>query len=200
VQKLRALLIAPPGAGKGTQATRLCAFFEVSQISTGDLFRAAVKSGSELGKEVAAILDAGDLVPDGIVGVVVRDAVTAAIEATGGYLLDGFPRTLAQAEAAHALAVELGITAQTVLTFDVPRAALLERLMARGSAHGRSDDAERVIRHRLDVYDIQTAPLLDYYDGLGMLVRVDADKPVDDVTAASIAVLEARLAVHQEAT
>lgn len=198
--KLRALLIAPPGAGKGTQATRICAYFGVTHISTGDLFRAAVESGSPLGKEVGSYLDAGDLVPDDVVAEVIGAAVGEAITESGGYLLDGFPRTLPQAEAAHALAVEAGVVAHAVLTFEVPRPVLLERLMGRGSDGGRTDDNERTIRHRLEVYDRQTAPLLDYYDRLGVLVRIDADKQVDDVTAASIAVLEASLAVHQEAT
>ncbi|MHB8464654.1 MAG: adenylate kinase [Acidimicrobiales bacterium] len=198
--KLRALLIAPPGAGKGTQASRICAHFDVTHISTGDLFRAAVASGSDLGRLVAGYLDRGDLVPDDVVGLTVREAVVVAVKSTGGYLLDGFPRTVAQAEAAHTLATELGIAAQAVLTFVVPRPVLLERLMGRGASEGRSDDDEPTIRHRLSVYDQATAPLLDYYEGLGVLVRVDADRPVDEVTAASIAVLEASLAVHQDAT
>jgi adenylate kinase len=198
--RLRALLIAPPGAGKGTQADRITAHFGVTHISTGDMFREAVRSGTPLGRKVAVYLDAGDLVPDDLVGAVVRDAVLAAIEQTGGYLLDGFPRTLPQAEAAHTIAVELGITAQVVLTFEVPRAVLLERLMTRASSEGRSDDNERTIRHRLDVYDHQTAPLLDYYRGLGVLVCIDADRPVDEVTAVAITILEASLEVREDAT
>lgn len=192
--RLRALLIAPPGAGKGTQAERLCAWFGVSHISTGDVFRRAVEEGSKLGLQVREYLDAGDLVPDGVVGEVVRQEVVRAMRDTGGYLLDGFPRTVAQAEAAHGLAVDQGLTAHAVLTFSVPRPVLLERLMGRGS--GRSDDNEAVIRHRLDVFDTQTAPLLDYYEKRGVLVVVDADRSIDEITEASIEVLEAALRGH----
>ena len=191
-QRLRALLIAPPGAGKGTQAERICAHFAISHISTGDVFRRAVSEGTKLGLQVKEFLDAGDLVPDEVVGEVVRQEVVKAMRDTGGYLLDGFPHTVPQAEAAHGLAVEQGTTAHAVLTFEVPRPILLERLMGRGS--GRSDDNEATIRHRLDVYDRQTSPLLEYYEGRGVLVRVDADRPIDDVTVSSIEVLEQALA------
>lgn len=199
-ERLRALLIAPPGAGKGTQAEQLCAHFAVTHISTGDLFRREVAAGSTLGRQVQEYLDQGDLVPDGVVGEVVRQEVMKAMRDTGGYLLDGFPRTVAQAEGAHALALDLGLTAHAVLTFDVPRAVLLERLMGRGTSDGRTDDSEGTIRHRLDIYDRQTAPLLDYYWGRGVLVRVDADRAVDEITAASIAVLEAALAADAPAS
>lgn len=198
-ERLRALLIAPPGAGKGTQAERLCAHFAVTHISTGDLFRREVAAGSTLGRQVQEYLDQGDLVPDGVVGEVVRQEVMKAMRDTGGYLLDGFPRTVAQAEGAHALALDLGLTAHAVLTFDVPRAVLLERLMGRGTSDGRTDDSEATIRHRLDVYDRQTAPLLDYYGGRGVLVRVNADRAVDEITAASIAVLDAALGAEAAA-
>jgi adenylate kinase len=191
---LRALLIAPPGAGKGTQAERLSAHFAVSDISTGDVFRREVAAGTPVGTEVKGYLDRGDLVPDGLVGRIVRREIERAIAETGGYLLDGFPRTVAQAEAAYALASELGITAHAALTFDVPREVLLKRLLGRGSKGGRTDDEEATIRHRLDVYDAQTAPLLDYYATRGLLIRLDANRPVDEVTAAGIAALEAALA------
>jgi adenylate kinase len=190
---LRALLIAPPGAGKGTQAERLTRHFGITHISTGDVFRREVASGSKLGRQVAGYLDGGDLVPDNIVGEVVRQEVVRAVRETGGYLLDGYPRTVPQAEAAYALASELGLTADAVLTFDVPRPVLLERLMARGDAGGRTDDDEATVRHRLGVYDAQTAPLLDYYRQRGLLVSIPADAPVDHVTAASIVALEEAL-------
>lgn len=195
-EKLRALLIAPPGAGKGTQAARLCEHFGVAHISTGDVFRQEVAAGTKMGRLVERYLDEGDLVPDEVVGEVVRQQVVRAVRDTGGYLLDGFPRTLAQAEAAHGLAAESGITAHGVLTFDVPRDVLLERMLARRSESGRLDDDERTIRHRLAVYDAQTAPLLDYYAEQGVLTRVDADAPVDEVTAASVAALERALAAR----
>ena len=190
---LRALLIAPPGAGKGTQAQRRSAHFGVADVSTGEVFRREVNAGTDIGIQVKGYLDRGDLVPDDLVGRIIRREIDAAIAETGGYLLDGFPRTLPQAEAAYALASELGITAHAVLTFDVPREVLLKRLLGRGSKGGRSDDDEATIRHRLDVYDLQTAPLLDYYATRGLLQRVNADRPVDEVTAQSIAVLEEAL-------
>jgi adenylate kinase len=196
---LRALLIAPPGAGKGTQAERLSEHFGVTHLSTGDVFRSEVAAGTRLGEQVREYLDRGDLVPDNIVGEVVRQQVQRAVRETGGYLLDGYPRTLPQAEAAYGLASDLGITAHAVLTYVVPRPVLLERLMGRGSAEGRTDDSEATIRHRLEVYDEQTAPLLDYYRQRGLLTEVSADADVDDVTAASITALEEALAAHSTA-
>jgi adenylate kinase len=193
-EALRALLIAPPGAGKGTQAVRLSAHFAVPDISTGDLFRKEVEAGTKMGRAVSEYLDRGDLVPDGLVGEVVRQQVMQAVRDAGGYLLDGFPRTVAQAEAAYALAAELGITAHAVLTFEVPREILLQRLLGRAARDGRSDDDVITIRHRLDVYDAQTAPLLDYYAQRGLLVSIDADRTVDEITAASISALERAMA------
>jgi len=182
-------LVAPPGAGKGTQAARLSSHFGVPSISTGEVFRREVAAGTELGRQVAGYLERGDLVPDGLVGLVVRREVLAAVAATGGYLLDGFPRTVGQAEAAHGEAVALGIEPHAVVTFDVPRPVLLERLVGRAGAGGRSDDDIRTIRHRLDVYDHETMPLLDYYATRGLLIRIDADRAVDEVTATTIEAL-----------
>jgi adenylate kinase len=189
---LRALLIAPPGAGKGTQAERICDHFHVTHVSTGEVFRAEMAAGSDLGRVVRGYVERGDLVPDGLVGQIVREQVERAVAETGGYLLDGFPRTLAQAEAARGIAVERGLSAHAVLTFVVPRDVLVSRLLARGG--GRSDDNEATILHRLEVYEAETAPLLAYYDARGVLLRVSADRPVDEVTAESIAVLESALA------
>jgi adenylate kinase len=193
--RLRALLIAPPGAGKGTQADAISAAFGVPHISTGELFRAAVAAGTDIGLIVKGYLDRGDLVPDGLVGEIVRDEVLAAVRATGGYLLDGFPRTLAQAQAAHAIAVDMGLLAHAVLTFDVPRAVLLDRLLRRAAERGRTDDDEATIRHRLDVYDAETAPLIEYYAERGLLTRIPADRPVAEVTAATIGALTAAIAI-----
>ena len=165
----------------------------MADISTGDVFRREIGAGTPVGLQVKRYLDAGDLVPDDLVGRIVRREIETAIAETGGYLLDGFPRTLAQAEAAYALASELGITAHAVLTFEVPRDVLLNRLLGRGSRGGRSDDDEATIRHRLDVYDAQTAPLLDYYSSRDLLVSIDANRPIDEVTADCITALEAAL-------
>jgi adenylate kinase len=161
------------------------------------VFRHEVTADTELGRQVAEYLDRGDLVPDELVGRVVRREVLAAVTAVGGYLLDGFPRTVGQAEAAHADAVELGVEADAVVTFDVPRPVLLKRLLDRGGAGGRSDDDGHTIRHRLDVYDLQTMPLLDYYDARGLLIRVDANRPIDEVTVATIEALEQAMAQRQ---
>jgi adenylate kinase len=191
---LRALLIAPPGAGKGTQAGALSAEFGVPHVSTGALFRVEVAAATELGRRVKQDVERGDLVPDDVVEGIVRDAILKAVRETGGYLLDGFPRTLAQAHAAHRFAVELDLTAHAVLTFDVPRPVLLERLLGRAAQEGRTDDDVATIRHRLDVYDTETAPLLDYYAERGLLARVDANRSVDEVTSASVAALRACMA------
>jgi adenylate kinase len=188
-ERLRALLIAPPGAGKGTQAAAISAEFGVEHISTGDLFRAEVAAETPLGRLVAAYLEQGDLVPDDLVLELVRVKVVEAIERDGGYLLDGYPRTLNQAEQAHAIGVEMGITAHAAVTFEVPREVLSERLLERARLEGRPDDDKETILHRLDVYEKETASVVDYYDGLGVLIRIDADRPVEEVTAATIAAL-----------
>jgi adenylate kinase len=190
---LRAVLIAPPGAGKGTQATAISEEFGVEHISTGDLFRAEVAAGTPLGRKVAAYLDHGDLVPDDLVHQLVRERVLEAIDRTGGYLLDGFPRTLAQAQVAHAAAVERGVPAQAAVTFEVPRAVLVARLLERAQDAGRTDDDEKTILHRLDVYDRETEPVIGFYAGLGVLITIDANRPVEEVTASTIAALRAAL-------
>jgi adenylate kinase len=190
-ERLRALLIAPPGAGKGTQAKAISKQFGVETISTGDLFRAEVAAGTPLGRQAAGYLARGDLVPDELVHRLVREKVLEAVGRTGGYLLDGFPRTLEQARFAHAEAVELGIPAHAVVTFDVPRDVLLQRMLERARREGRPDDEQETIVHRLEVYDRETAPVLDFYAALGVLVRVEANRPVEEVTAATIAALHA---------
>ena len=115
-----------------------------------------------------------------------------ALERTGGYLLDGYPRTLAQAEEAHAIGVQMGISAHAVVTYEVPRDVLVARLQERAHLEGRADDDDlKTILHRIDVFDRETAPVLDYYTGLGVLIRIDANRPVADVTAATIAALRA---------
>jgi len=188
---MRILLLAPPGAGKGTQADRISVHFGIPHISTGDLFRRHVAERTPLGLEVEEYLRRGDLVPDDIVLGIVEEAVADAVARTGGYLLDGFPRTLAQARRGYRIAVRLGATVHGVLHFDVREPELLRRLLERATTEGRDDDTEATIRHRLDVYKTETEPLLDYYRGRGVLVTVSGEQPVDDVTAESIAALEA---------
>jgi adenylate kinase len=187
---VRVLLLAPPGAGKGTQAKRISEHFDIPHISTGDLFRRHVAEGTELGRSVQEYLDRGDLVPDDVVLAIIRQAIEEAITSSGGYLLDGFPRNLRQAREGAHIARQFGATADAVLHLEVSEDEVLRRLLGRGSSQGRSDDNEETIRHRLDVYRTQTRPLLDYYRGRGLLIDIDGEQPVDDVTQASIDALE----------
>ena len=188
---MRIVLLAPPGAGKGTQAERISAHFDVPHISTGDVFRRHVAEGTELGRQVKADLDAGDLVNDDIVLSMVREAVAAAMASSGGYVLDGFPRTLEQARGGHRVAKELGATADAVVNFEVSEQELIRRLVVRGAASGRADDEEATVRHRLDVYDRQTAPLLDYYRQRGVLMTINGERSMDEVTVETLAALDA---------
>ena len=179
---MRLLLLAPPGAGKGTQGQRLAARFRVRHIAAGDLLRAEARAGGPLGREIAACQARGDLVPDQIV----LDALTPAVvdaAARGGYILDGFPRTLPQATAAAELGARLGVTLHAVVYLHAPEQVLTQRLLGRASQDGRADDTADVIEHRLQVFAEMTGPLIDYYRKRGILVAVDADQPPESVTA-----------------
>ena len=182
---MRLLLLAPPGAGKGTQGERLAEHYGIRHLSTGDMLRAEVASGSELGQAVAEHLSTGDLVPDDLLEEMLRDPLVEAAK-EGGYILDGFPRNLHQAHQAYELARDLGITVHAVLALEAPDDVLRERLRGRGATSGRTDDTDDVIEHRLDVYREQTQPLIDYYNGRGLLVRIDATPPPDEVFGAII--------------
>ena len=179
---MRLLLLAPPGAGKGTQGERLAAWSGARHIAAGDLLRDAARADSPLGREIAACQSRGDLVPDQVVLDVLIPVVVEAA-ATGGYILDGFPRTLPQATAAAELAARLGVTVQAAIYFYAPEAVLIGRLLGRAGAGGRTDDRADVIRHRLEVYAETTGPLIPYYEQRGILISVDADRPPDSVTA-----------------
>ena len=179
---MRLLLLAPPGAGKGTQGERLAAWSGARHIAAGDLLRAKARSGDLLGRQIAVHQARGDLVPDQIVLDVLTPVVVEAA-AQGGYILDGFPRTLPQATAAADLAVRLGVTLDAAIYLHAPDAVLTRRLLARAGQGGRSDDVADVIEHRLRVYAETTGPLVDYYTERGILVAVDADQPPDSVTA-----------------
>jgi adenylate kinase len=179
---VRLLLLAPPGAGKGTQGERLASWSGARHIAAGDRLRAEASAGSALGDEIAAYQARGDLVPDQIVLDVLTPAVVEAA-AHGGYILDGFPRTLPQATAAAELAVRLGVTLDAAIYLHAPDVVLTRRLLDRASQSGRSDDRADVIRHRLRVYAQTTGPLVPYYTQRGILVAVDADQPPDSVTA-----------------
>ena len=179
---MRLLLLAPPGAGKGTQGERLAARWGVRHIAAGDLLRAEAQAGTPAGREIAACQARGDLVPDQIV----LDALTPAVveaAADGGYILDGFPRTLPQASAAAELAARLGVTLDVVVHLYAPEEVLTRRLLDRASQAGRADDVADVIRHRHRVFAGTTGPLVRYYTERGILVSVDADQPPDSVTA-----------------
>ena len=183
---MRLLLIGAPGSGKGTQATRLAEHFELTHISSGDLLRQHVTEGTALGRAVAAYVAQGDLVPDSLVMDVLRKPVVAA-GSSGGYVLDGFPRTVQQAEIAYAVAKDLGVEAQVAVHLDVRREELIRRLLARGRG---SDDTEAVIDHRLEVYEEHTVPMLRYYAEREELVTVDGGRTTDEVSWALVSRLQ----------
>jgi adenylate kinase len=178
---MRVLLIGPPGAGKGTQAARIAAHFDLARIATGDLLREQVANGTELGKVAKEYMDRGDLVPDEIVIEMTKDRMIQANE-EGGYVLDGYPRTLAQAEAAYRWAMAKGIPFDLTLYFEIEEEELLARLAGRAREEHRSDDAEETVRHRLEVFAHQTYPLVDYYQRRGILVRINAVGPIDAIS------------------
>ena len=183
---MRLLLLAPPGAGKGTQGQRLAARFGVRHIAAGDLLRAEAQAEGPLGREIAAHQARGDLVPDQIVLDLLTPVIVEAA-ARGGYILDGFPRTLTQATAAAELGARLGVTLDAVVYLHAPEEVLTRRLLGRASQSGRADDTGEVIRHRLQVFAETTGPLVPYYTERGILITVDADQPPASVTAGILA-------------
>jgi adenylate kinase len=185
---MRVLLIGPPGAGKGTQAVRIAEHFDLAKIATGDLLREQVAKGTELGKVAKEYMDRGDLVPDDIVIEMTRDRMLEASE-EGGYVLDGYPRTLAQAEAAYRWAMARGIPFDLTLYFEIEKEELLARLAGRAREEHRSDDTEETVRHRLEVFAAQTRPLVDYYQRRGVLVPINAVGPVDAISEEIFATL-----------
>ena len=185
---MKVLLIAPPGAGKGTQGVVIAEHFGIPHIATGDLLRDHVARGTELGRQVESLLDSGELVPDEIVLAMLREAVVAA--KGGGYVVDGIPRTMEQARALYEMGVELGMTADVALHLQVEDDELVRRLAARGEAQGRSDDTEDVIRRRLALYYEVTHPILEWYGERGILVSVDAMRPADQVGRHILTALE----------
>ena len=178
---MRLLLIAAPGAGKGTQAKRLSAHSGIEHISTGDLLRREVAARTPVGQAVKEYLERGDLVPDDVMMELIRERIIAAT-AAGGYILDGFPRNLRQAEHARGVALELGVAVQAAIYLQIDRDQAIQRLLNRARREGRSDDDEAVIHHRMDVFERETLPLVAFYDELGILVQVNAEPPPDQVT------------------
>ena len=212
---MRVVLVGPPGAGKGTQAQFVAAELSVPKISTGDIFRANVSQGTPLGIKAKTFMDAGDLVPDEVTIEMVRDRL-AEDDAAKGFLLDGFPRNVPQAQVLDAMLLELGTSLDVVLELVVDDDEVVRRLSGRrtcrncnrvwhldfeppevdgvcdrcgGELFQRDDDREETIRHRLEVYAEQTAPLVGYYADAGILVGIDATGPVDDVTDRAIRAL-----------
>jgi adenylate kinase len=212
---VRAILIGPPGAGKGTQAEFIADFFAIPKISTGDIFRRNVSGGTDLGKLAKKYMDAGDLVPDEVTNAMVRDRLGEP-DAAGGFLLDGFPRTVQQAYELDGMLSDLGTELDSVLELDVDDDEVVRRLSGRrtckkcghiwhvefdapleggvcdicgGELYHRDDDFPETVRHRLEVYTSQTEPLIAFYSSRGQLSRVDAFGPVEDITERAISAL-----------
>ena len=186
---MRVILLGPPGAGKGTQAQRLVRKHRIAHLSTGDMLRAAVAAGTPIGQKAKAIMERGELVPDDVVVAIIADRI-AQPDAARGFVLDGFPRTVAQAEALDRMLAEHGLKLDGVIELKVDEAALLARIenriremTARGETL-RSDDHPEVLKGRLAAYRAQTAPVAGYYDAKGHLRPVDGMAPVEEVTAA----------------
>jgi len=213
---VRLVLVGPPGAGKGTQAEFVAQHYGIPKISTGDIFRANVSGGTELGRQAKKFMDAGDLVPDEVTNAMVRDRL-AQPDATDGFLLDGFPRNVAQADELNDILGELGTELTVVLDLDVDFDEVVRRLSGRrtckkcghvwhleydppkaagvcdrcgGELYQRDDDKPETVRHRLEVYAAQTAPLIDFYRASDKLVAIDAVGAVEDVTERAIAALK----------
>jgi len=177
---LRALLLAPPGAGKGTQGELLAKERGVPHLATGDMLRRHVAEGTDIGKRAQTYMEQGELVPDEIVNQLVGQAV-AGDEPLEGFVLDGFPRTLEQAKAAYDYGLANNRTFNAVVSLVVPEKELVRRMLARGEAHGRTDDTEETVHRRQLVYEESTKPLVEFYRDRGILIEVDGVGTVDEV-------------------
>ncbi|WP_374009698.1 adenylate kinase [Leifsonia sp. LS-T14] len=190
----RMLIVGPPGAGKGTQASRITSLYGIPDISTGDIFRANIKNETELGKQVKAIVDAGDYVPDTLTNQLVADRLREE-DAAGGFLLDGYPRTLAQVDYLDRLLAADGEKLGAVIQLTADQDEIVQRLTKRAAEQGRADDSEEAIRHRQQVYLRETSPLIDVYRERGLLVPVDGLGGIDEV-AERIATALAERGIH----
>jgi len=186
----RLLIIGPPGAGKGTQAARIAERYDVPAISTGDIFRANIQGGTELGQQVQAIIKAGELVPDSLTNEIVRDRLHQD-DASRGFLLDGYPRNVEQVHALDGMLEGDALDAVVLLLADTDE--VVARLLKRAEIEGREDDTEEVIRHRQDIYAEQTAPLIDLFTERGILVSVDGLGAIDEVAGRIASALDAKL-------
>lgn len=176
----RMILLGPPGAGKGTQATAIVERFGIPHVSTGDMLRAAVKAGTPVGLKAKAVMEAGELVSDEIVIGIAEERLSEP-DAKKGFLLDGFPRTIAQAEALEGLLGKLGVALDCCLALTVDNDAIVQRLLKRAEIEGRADDNEETIRERMREYDAKTAPLLEFYGSRDRLLEVDGMGTIEAV-------------------
>ena len=178
----RLLIVGPQGSGKGTQGVRVAEALNIPVVSTGDIFRANIKAGTELGQQVTAILEAGDLVPDELTSEIVRDRLSQE-DAADGFLLDGYPRNTTQVAHLDAFLSESDAALAAVILLDVPREESLTRLRLRAVEQGRSDDTDEAIAHRLDIYEHETAPIISVYEQRGIVDRIDGVGSLDEITA-----------------
>ena len=194
----RFLIVGPPGVGKGTQAARISDAFDIPTISTGDIFRSNIAEGTELGKQVKAIVDAGDYVPDSLTNALVEDRLKSA-DAANGFLLDGYPRTPDQVQHLDALLAADGQALDAVIRLLADREEIVRRLRKRALEQGRADDSEEAIRHRQEVYQRETEPVVAMYRDRGVLVEVDGLGEIEEVTARIFASLAERGIASEEA-
>jgi adenylate kinase len=174
------LVLGPQGAGKGTQAKRIGAEYELPHVSTGDMFRAAIAAQTELGKRVQPILASGALVPDDVTVALIRERLGEP-DAAAGFVLDGFPRNLAQAEALDEMLRAIGRSLDAILFFDLPDTVATERMLRRADEENRPDDTPDVIARRLEIYHAETEPIVEYYRATGKLVPLHAERPIEQV-------------------
>lgn len=186
---MRIVLLGAPGSGKGTQAALLEKRLGVPHISTGVLFRKAVRNKTPLGKRIKTIMDSGELVPDDLTVELLKERMERD-DTRDGFILDGYPRTLAQAEALDVLLEKLGMPVQEAIQIDVDTNEVIARIARRAAEQGRSDDTEEVLRNRMQIYEEQTAPVIDYYAEKGLLTQVLGTGAIEDVLELILSVLE----------
>ena len=185
---MRCVLVGPPGAGKGTQAQFLAAHYSIPHISTGDIFRANLKAGTDRGNQAKSFMDRGELVPDSVTNEMVKDRLTHD-DVANGFLLDGFPRNVAQAEVLRAILAEKKTPLHAVLEFSLADEEIIARLLQRAEIEKREDDKEDVIKRRLEVYAEQTAPIISFYRNEGLLISISAVGNIEEITANAISAL-----------